>query len=71
MLSSPAGTDWGDFPLMRWPTTSTLEFREMQDLESLVALVPMIVPCAQSCLTVCDPMDCSLPDSSVHGILQA
>ena len=25
---------------------------------------------AQSCLTLCDPMDCSLPDSSVHGILQ-
>ena len=25
----------------------------------------------QPCLTVCDPMDCSLPDSSVHGILQA
>ena len=25
----------------------------------------------QSCLTLCDPMDCSLPCSSVHGILQA
>ena len=25
---------------------------------------------AQSCLTLCDPMDCSLPDSSVHGISQ-
>ena len=25
----------------------------------------------QSCLTVYDPMDCSLPGSSVHGILQA
>ena len=23
------------------------------------------------CLTLCDPMDYSLPDSSVHGILQA
>ena len=22
---------------------------------------------AQSCLTLCDPMDCSLPGSSVHG----
>ena len=27
--------------------------------------------CAQSCLTLCDPMDCSLPGSSVFGILQA
>ena len=26
---------------------------------------------AQLCLTLCDPMDCSLPDSSVHGIFQA
>ena len=25
----------------------------------------------QSCPTVCDPVDCSLPGSSVHGILQA
>ena len=36
-----------------------------------------ICPCAvcaeslQSCLTLCDPMDCSLSGSSVHGILQA
>ena len=25
----------------------------------------------QSCLTLCNPMDCNLPGSSVHGILQA
>ena len=25
----------------------------------------------QLCLTLCNPVDCSLPDSSVHGILQA
>ena len=25
----------------------------------------------QPCLTLCDPMDCSLPGSSVHGIFQA
>ena len=25
----------------------------------------------QSCLTLCDPIDCSLPGFSVHGILQA
>ena len=25
----------------------------------------------QSCLTLCDPMDYSLPGSSVHGIFQA
>ena len=31
--------------------------------------VKMLV--AQSCLTLCDPMDCSPPGSSVHGTLQA
>ena len=25
----------------------------------------------QLCPTLCDPMDCSLPSSSIHGILQA
>ena len=25
----------------------------------------------QSCTTLCNPMDCSLPGSSVHGIFQA
>ena len=31
----------------------------------------MKVKVAQSCPTLCDPMDCSPPGSSVHGILQA
>ena len=30
-----------------------------------------LVSATQLCLTLCDPMDCSLPRSSVHGILQA
>ena len=31
--------------------------------------VKVLVP--QSCLTLCDSIDCGLPGSSVHGILQA
>ena len=30
-----------------------------------------IASLAQSCLTFCNPVACSLPESSVHGILQA
>ena len=30
----------------------------------------MKVSVAQSCQTVCEPIDCSPPGSSVHGILQ-
>ena len=31
----------------------------------------MLCLVTQSCLTLCDPMECSPPGSSVHGILQA
>ena len=37
------------------PVNSTVEYSEV----------------AQSCLTLRDPVDCSPPGSSVHGILQA
>ena len=33
--------------------------------------VPKDFVLTQSCLTLCDPMECSPPGSSVHGILQA
>ena len=31
----------------------------------------LVVLGTQSCLIICDPMDCSPPDSSIHEILQA
>ena len=34
-------------------------------------LAGLTVLSLQSCLMLCDPMDCSPPGSSVHGILQA
>ena len=34
-------------------------------------ITKIIVLVAQSCLTLCNPMDCNPPGSSVHGILQA
>ena len=34
-------------------------------------LLGEMTPMTQSCLTLCDPMDCSRPGSSVHGIFQA
>ena len=35
------------------------------------AVQNLVAQSLQSCLTLCDPMDCSLPGSSSHGILQA
>ena len=42
-------------------------FREIFPIKpaSVLAKLP------QSCLTLCNPMDCTLPGSSVHGILRA
>ena len=34
-------------------------------------VVVVIVSVAQLCSALCDPVDCSPPGSSVHGILQA
>ena len=39
--------------------------------EKAAAPVGSVWLVAQSCPTLCDPMDCSPPGSSVHGILQA
>ena len=36
-----------------------------------VSTVKVKVLVTQSCPTLCNPMDCSPPDSSVYGILQA
>ena len=40
-------------------------------LEVLVDLHESESEVSQSCPTLCDPIDCSLPGSSVHGIFQA
>ena len=37
----------------------------------VIALILYHVPSAQSCPTLWDPMDCSSPASSVHGVSQA
>ena len=43
-----------------------------QALHQIIQSVKRVkVLVVQSCLTPCDPMDCSPPGSSVHGILQA
>ena len=49
---------------------STLPF-DLISSSLLLASVTTNSEVAQSCLTLCNPMDCSLPGSSVHGIFQA
>ena len=50
---------WGNQPVMRAKA-------HLLDGKLVILWV-----CAKLLLTLCDPMDCSLPGSSVHGILQA
>ena len=70
-----------------WPRTSKQEeggrsvlerqagVRSVIPMEADIAIVHLgcLLECkyAQSCLTLCDPTDCSLPGSSVLGISQA
>ena len=44
-------------------------YKTLSKMQELCESVKMLV--TQSYPTLCDPMDCSLPGSSVHGILQA
>ena len=46
-------------------------FTSRSSREALQTPVVVVVLLAQSCLILCDPMDCSPLGSSVHGILQA
>ena len=47
-----------------------LDMTEQQQQPPLYGCAPVCL-FAQSCPTVCNPMDCSPPGFSVHGILQA
>ena len=40
-------------------------------MKTIYLMLKVKVLIAQSCPTLCDPIDCALPGSSVHGIPQA
>ena len=57
--------DWAEVTVTRFcPLNSSF-------LWLFVSLVKVKVWVAQSCPTLCDHMDCSMPGSSVHGILHS
>ena len=72
--TSPLGARLG--ALFTPPLSSSASVRPAVSLRAVTSLfLPLLFLCvcsvAQSCQTLCDPMDCSPPDFSVHGILQA
>ena len=44
---------------------------KLQYFGHLMKVTVKVSEVAKSCPTLCDPMDCSLPGSSVHGIFHA
>ena len=59
-LYLPVDPAWNGWPLEEW-----------QEGSHVCVCVCLCVLVAQLCLTLCDPMGCSLPGSSIHGIPQA
>ena len=77
-LSSELCTTWGGgmgdggrergIYVYSWLIHIFVQQKQTQHCETTMAVGCMH---AQSCLNICDPMDYSLPGSSVHGIFQA
>ena len=59
--------------ILAWRIPWTEEPARLQSMDSEnetgLSIAQLLL--SQSCPTLCNPMDCSLPGSSVHGILQA
>ena len=51
--------------LSDWTTTAAHIYSALLRLHYISMLLLL-----QSCLTLCDPMDCSLPGSSIHGVFR-
>ena len=51
--------------------TSAEEYVESREVKAVNKTLTEVSEVAQLCLILCNPMDCSLPGFSVHGILQA
>ena len=71
-------TQVDQFPRSQFPYTPPLIFssgyhlfKNVEWSASCSVVCVYVHTCAQPCPTLCDPVDCSPPGSSVHGILQA
>ena len=62
---------WRNINNLRYADNTTLMAESEEELKSLLMKVKRESDVTQSCPTLCDRMDCSLPGSSIHGIFQA
>ena len=72
-------TGWINFKVLLYNTDNYIQYPVIKHKEKeyfkkecvCVCVGAVLCLVAQSSPTLCNPMDCSLPGSSVHGILQA
>ena len=57
--------------MMEVMSTMFLHYKLFLPFHTLLLGVVVVVLVTQSCLTLCNPMDCSPPDSFIHGISEA
>ena len=72
--TEPPGNPWKGVPFTKTfaDVKGKMDLLPVLDYRTVISRHPQCV-CVlslQSCLILCDPMDCSPPDSSVHGIIQ-
>ena len=63
--------NWVVFLILSWMRCSYIFDINLLTVIALAGIFSMKAKVTQSCPTLSDPMDCSLPGSSVHGIFQA
>ena len=68
LVAPPPSSSW---LILTWSLRSHLRSGENQVFSFIHTHTVKWSEAAQSCPTLCDPIDCSLPGSSLHGILQA
>ena len=84
LTSDPRASCWQLLPLVSRDPLTVLSIMNVVSLERrkylekqeqlllyYIHIGKVKIEVAQSCPTLCDPIDCSLPGSSVHGIFQA
>ena len=62
---------WGNIKSQSLTWDCRLSCGQATNLNCIFSASEWVSEVAQSCPTLCDPVDCSPPSSSVHGILQA
>ena len=53
------------------PPTNQKKWKKIKKASDIIWFYMMIICCAQSCPTLCHPMNCRPPGSSVHRVIQA